>query len=73
MENISKRFNFSPKKKKKSAEVKFSNNNFKDKIDRDSQFQGWLKKKKRSPQNFLPNYFFRNIYKPYINVGFGSR
>lgn len=39
MENISKRFNFSPKKKK-GAEVKFSNNNFKDKIDRDSQFQG---------------------------------
>ena len=37
MENISKRFNFSPKK---SAEVKFSNNKFKEKIDRDSQFQG---------------------------------
>lgn len=37
MEIISKRFNFSPRK---SAEVKFSNNKFKNKIDRDGQFQG---------------------------------
>lgn len=37
MEIISKMFNFSPRK---SAEVKFSNNKFKNKIDRDGQFQG---------------------------------
>lgn len=44
MEIISKMFNFSPRK---SAEVKFSINKFKNTIDRDGQFQGWLKKKKK--------------------------